>query len=105
MSRSLSKEESFSWCRGAMPSFSRRMAARSPWPRRPEYQQFKLADGRSYSEMGPDTVVLLLDGITGQEHHKILVKQASNVEAVAFSPDGKTMAVGRGWNDRRYSSL
>ena len=64
-----------------------------------EYQQFKLADGRNYSEMGPDTVVLLLNGVTGQEHHKILVKRASNVEAVAFSPDGKTMAVGRGWND------
>ena len=64
-----------------------------------KYQQLKLADGRTYSEMGPDTVVLLRDGITGQEHHKILVKQASNIEAVAFSPDGKTMAVGRGWND------
>jgi WD40 repeat protein len=64
-----------------------------------KYQEFKLADGRTYSEMGPDTAVLLLDGITGQEHHKILVKQASNIEAVAFSPDGKTLAVGRGWND------
>ena len=64
-----------------------------------KYQAFKLADGRTYSEMGPDTLVLLLDGITGQEHHKILVKQASNIEAVAFSPDGKTLAVGRGWND------
>jgi WD40 repeat protein len=64
-----------------------------------QYQQFKLADGRDYSGMGPDTVVLLVNGITGQEHHKILVKQASNIEAVAFSPDGKTLAVGRGWND------
>jgi len=63
------------------------------------YQQFKLADGRTRSEMGPDTVVYLLDGLTGQEHHKILVKEASNIEAVAFSPDGKTLAVGRGWND------
>ena len=63
------------------------------------YQQFKLADGRTRSEMGPDTVVLLLDGLTGQEHQKILVKEASNIEAVAFSPDGKTLAVGRGWND------
>jgi WD40 repeat protein len=64
-----------------------------------KYQQFKLSDGRTYSEMGPDTLVLLLGGITGQEHHKILVKQASNIEAVTFSPDGKTLAVGRGWND------
>jgi WD40 repeat protein len=63
------------------------------------YQQFKLADGRDYNEMGPDTWVLLLDGTTGQERHKFLVKHASNIEAVAFSPDGKTLAVGRGWND------
>jgi WD40 repeat protein len=49
--------------------------------------------------MGSDTVVYLLDGLTGQQHHKIIVKQATHVEAVAFSPDGKTLAVGRGWND------
>jgi WD40 repeat protein len=49
--------------------------------------------------MGPDTVVLLLDALTGQKHHTIMVKQASNIEAIAFSPDGTTLAVGRGWND------
>ena len=41
----------------------------------------------------------VLDDHTGQQHHKIIVKQAAHVEAVAFSPDGKTLAVGRGWND------
>ena len=63
------------------------------------HKEFKLADGRALSEMGSDTVVYLLDGLTGQQHHKIIVEQAAHVEAVEFSPDGKTLAVGRGWND------
>src|SRR5262249_23707354 len=60
--------------------------------------QIQLADGRTRGEMGPDTVVRLLDGLTGQELHAILVKKATSIDAVAFSPDGKTLAAGRGWD-------
>jgi WD40 repeat protein len=44
-------------------------------------------------------MVYVLDGRTGQERRKILVEGASLIEAVAFSPDGKTLAVGQGWNE------
>jgi WD40 repeat protein len=64
-----------------------------------KYRELKLADGGTRSEFAPDTMVYVLDGRTGQERRKILVEGASLIEAVAFSPDGKTLAVGQGWNE------
>ena len=64
-----------------------------------ESRHIRVDDPGDDDPQGPDTVVDLLDAVTGQERHKLLIKQASNIEAVAFSPDGKTLAVGRGWND------
>ena len=64
------------------------------------YKEVELADGRTRSDFAPDTMVYVLDGRTGRERRKILVEGASLIEAVAFSPDGKTLAVGRGWDNR-----
>ncbi len=63
------------------------------------YREFKLASGETRSEFSPDTMVYVLDGRTGQERRKFLIKGAFHIEAVAFSPDGKTLAVGQGWNE------
>jgi len=61
----------------------------------------KLADGSSRSHLREsDSVIHLVDSRTGKELRRFVIQRSSLIEAVAFSPDGNTLAVGGGWEGR-----
>src|SRR5262249_20159266 len=67
----------------------------------PQQKLIKLADGGTRSDFREsDTVIHLVDSRTGKELRRIVIQKSSLIEAVAFSPDGKTLSVGTGWERR-----
>ena len=69
--------------------------------RRPP-KAIKLADGRTRSDFqDSDNVIRLIDSRTGKDLRKIELPGSSLIEAVAFSPDCKTVATAPGWEHRQ----
>jgi WD40 repeat protein len=61
----------------------------------------KLADGRTLNDLRfSDTTIHLADARTGRDVRAIEIRDSSLIEVIALSPDGKTLAVGPGWERR-----
>ncbi len=65
----------------------------------PRQKDFRLGPGRIRDEVLPDSVVYIVDGATGGRRRRIVVPGAAYVASIAFSADGKVLAVVPGSNE------